>query len=74
MLATSSEAGLRDGPRAVQLAERACQLTDFKEPVYVGTLAAAYAEEGQFEPAIVAAQKACELASKSNATELLASR
>ena len=71
LLATSSEAGLRDGPRAVQLAERACQLTDFKEPVYVGTLAAAYAEAGQFEPAIVAAQKACELASKSGTPKVL---
>ena len=72
LLATSSEAALRDGPRAVQLAQRACQLTDFKEPVYVGTLAAAYANTGQFEQAILAAQKACELASQSGNAELLA--
>jgi len=72
LLSTSSDAGLRDGSRAVQLAEHACRFTGFKEPVYVGTLAAAYAEAGQFDTAILAAQQACELASKSGASELLA--
>jgi tetratricopeptide (TPR) repeat protein len=71
LLAAGSEANLRDGPRAVKLAKQACQLTDFKQTVFVGTLAAAYAEAGQFEEAISAAQKACALASGSGKPELL---
>ena len=72
LLAAGSEADLRDGPRAVQLAEQACRLTDFKKTAYVGTLAAAYAESGHFEEAVLAAQKACDLASRSDEMELLA--
>ena len=37
----------------------------------VGTLAAAYAEAGQFDRAISTAQKACELAKKNGRTDLL---
>jgi Flp pilus assembly protein TadD len=60
--AVNPEARFRDGPAAVQLAERACQLTDYKEPQLIGTLAAAYAEVGRFEEAVVAAEKARDLA------------
>jgi tetratricopeptide (TPR) repeat protein len=71
LLATSSDADIRDGRRAVALAEHACQLTDFKQTIFVGTLAAAYAEAGRFEEAISTAQKACALASEAGAPELL---
>lgn len=71
LLAADSDADLRDGPQAEQLAKQACQLTDFKAAVFVGTLAAAYAEAGQFEEAVSAAEKACDLASKSGETKLL---
>jgi Tfp pilus assembly protein PilF len=70
-LATSKEAGARDGTRAVQLAGRACTLTDFKQPIFIGTLAAAYAEAGKFDDAISMAQKACALASASGDQNLL---
>ena len=70
-LATSKEAGARDGTRAVQLAGRACTLTDFKQPIFIGTLAAAYAEAGKFDDAISTAQKACALASESGDQNLL---
>jgi tetratricopeptide (TPR) repeat protein len=70
-LATSKEAGARDGTRAVQLAGRACTLTDFKQPIFIGTLAAAYAEAGKFDDAISMAQKACALASESGDQNLL---
>jgi hypothetical protein len=39
--ATSPQAEFRDGPQAVRLAARACELTGYKVPMYVGTLAAA---------------------------------
>jgi len=41
----------RDGQRAVRSALRACELSDWKEPGYVATLAAAYAESGNFAEA-----------------------
>ena len=62
LLATSPDAPLRDGTRAVQLGERACELTDFKVPVFLGTLAAAYAEAGRFTEAVTTAQNASSLA------------
>jgi tetratricopeptide (TPR) repeat protein len=58
LLATCPEAGVRDGKRAVVLAERACQLTGFQKTLYVGTLAAAYAEAGRFSEAVAAAERA----------------
>ena len=60
--ATAPQAQFRDGAEAVRLAEQACQTTQFKEPVLVLTLAAAYAEAGRFEDAATTAQKAHDLA------------
>ena len=62
VLATSSDAGLRNGAEAVRLAERACELTHYGEPSFIGTLAAAYAEAGRFPEAVTAAEKAAQLA------------
>ncbi len=47
MLATSPDDGTRNGPEAVELAERACEATDHSHPGYMDTLAAAYAETRQ---------------------------
>jgi tetratricopeptide (TPR) repeat protein len=58
MLATSPDNALRNGARAVELAERACQLTEWKQPFMMGTLAAAYAEAGRFPDAVAMAEKA----------------
>ncbi len=60
--AAHSSAGFRDGAEAVRLGERACKITQFKEPVMVGTLAVAYAEAGRFDEAVATARKARELA------------
>jgi Flp pilus assembly protein TadD/4-amino-4-deoxy-L-arabinose transferase-like glycosyltransferase len=62
ILATSSDNSLRNGAEAVRLARRACDLTKEKEPVLLGTLAAAYAEAGKFREAEGAAEKARTLA------------
>jgi len=62
ILAAHPSAGLRDGTEAVKLAARACELTAHRQPVFLGTLAAAHAEVGEFEKAIEAARRAQELA------------
>jgi tetratricopeptide (TPR) repeat protein len=70
-LATSPHAELRDGPRAVALAQHACELTQFRQTIYIGTLGAAQAEAGKFDDAIATAQRACALATESGETNLL---
>jgi len=48
LFATYPRAELRNGAQAVDLAERACKLTNFKEARFLGTLDASYAEAGRF--------------------------
>jgi tetratricopeptide (TPR) repeat protein len=48
LLATCPEEKVRDGNRAIQLARRACELTDWKNGWELNGLAAAYAEAGKF--------------------------
>ena len=47
-LATDPDSNSRDGAEAVRLSERACTLTDRRIPALLATLAAAYAETGDF--------------------------
>src|SRR5438477_11612455 len=56
-LATSSDASIRDGARAVSLAQEAVELSGGKEPSFFRTLAAAYAENNRFSEAIAAAKR-----------------
>ena len=70
-LATSPRVEVRDGPRAVTLAQHACELTRFQKTIYLGTLAAAQAEAGKFDEAIVTAQRACDRAAKNGEQDLL---
>jgi tetratricopeptide (TPR) repeat protein len=60
--ATSPDPFQRDGAKALELAKEANQLSGGKDPVFVRTLAAAYAENGQFTEAIETAQRALPLA------------
>jgi tetratricopeptide (TPR) repeat protein len=57
LLATSPDGKLRDGKRAVNLATRSCALTFRKEATCIDTLAAAYAEAGDFATAIESQQE-----------------
>jgi tetratricopeptide (TPR) repeat protein len=52
MYATCSEKKFRNGDKAVELALYVCKLTEWKEPEYFDTLAAAYAEIGKFDEAV----------------------
>ena len=63
-LAASPDASDRNGAEAVKLAERAVQLSGARNPAYLDTLAAAYAEVGRFPEAIATARKALDLAAQ----------
>jgi Flp pilus assembly protein TadD len=58
ILATCPDASLRNGKRALELATRSVQLIGDGNPTVLGTLAASYAEVGQFQEAVSAAEKA----------------
>jgi len=70
-LATNPDPDLRDGPLAVQLAEKACQLTGSQKTIFLGTLAAACAEAGRFDEAMATARRACASAAARGETALL---
>ncbi len=61
LLAAGSNASLRNGARAIQFAQQADQLSGGTNAVVLRTLAAAYAEAGQFGKAIETAHAAMQL-------------
>jgi len=61
VLATSPDDEVRDGKRAIELATKACELTEYKASHILSTLAAAYAETGDFETARKWSQKAVDM-------------
>jgi len=62
LLATSSDASHRDGAKAIQLARQADQLSGGTNALVLRTLAAGYAEVGQFEKAIETGRTAMRVA------------
>jgi len=71
ILSTDALAENRNGAEAVKMAERACELTQQKDAEKLKTLAAAQAEDGQFEAAIKTLAAAKELAIKTNLQPLV---
>jgi tetratricopeptide (TPR) repeat protein len=70
VLATSSDASVRDGAKAVELARQAVSLSGGKEPLFFRTLAAAYAETGRFSDAIAVVQQVVAIARMQGQTGL----
>ena len=70
ILATCPEDELRDCSRAIDLARKANRQTRGKHPSVLDTLAAAYADCGQFDRALKIAQEAIESARQTNDEKL----
>ena len=72
LLATSQDPSLRDGLKAVELAKQADGLVGGTNALVLRTLAAAYAENGEFANAITTARSAMELARMHGEESLMA--
>lgn len=70
ILSAGPDQSLRNGLRAVELADLVEQQTQGMEPQFLRTLAAAYAECGRFPEATAAAERALQLAHNRRDTEL----
>jgi tetratricopeptide (TPR) repeat protein len=72
VLATCPQASVRNGPEAVELAERAVKVSAGPDPGLLDVLAAAYAEVGRFPEAVQTVHRALDLATQQNAQPLVA--
>jgi tetratricopeptide (TPR) repeat protein len=52
LLAVCPDANVRNGKKAIEYAKKACELSEWKAPAELDTLAAAYAEGGDFDNAV----------------------
>ncbi len=69
-LSTSLTDAVRDGKRALELGLEACELTQYKKPHILSTLAAAYAEVGEFDKAVEWSEKAVQLGRETKEPQL----
>ena len=72
VFATCPDDSIRDGRRAVELAEKALRISGGKIPMIFRVLAAAYAEDGRLSHAIESAQRGADLATSQGNSALAA--
>jgi tetratricopeptide (TPR) repeat protein len=71
LLATKPGIKDRRTNEAIRLASWACELTNYKDPAFLGTLAATYASAGRFPEAVDTAEKAIKLADAAGQTQVV---
>jgi tetratricopeptide (TPR) repeat protein len=71
VLATAADPSVRNPEEAVRLAERACEINEYKHPEFLDTLAAAHAAGGDAAKAVEFARKAIAAASETGRREIL---
>jgi protein O-mannosyl-transferase len=72
LIATHPELSTRDVNEAVRLASRACELAGYRNPTFMGAMAAAYAAAGRFTEAVATARKGVSLAEAANQPQVKA--
>ena len=70
LLSTAPDDSLRDGSRAMELALKACELTEYNQAHILSTLAAAHAEQGDFKTAIEWSEKSVALSEEALKSQL----
>ena len=70
ILGTCEDGKYRNGEKAVKLAEKLCKITQYNQPLALDALAAAYAETGKFDTAVLNVEKGLELALHQGPKEL----
>ncbi len=71
LLATCKDTKICNPAEAVKFARRACELTGYENPIFLDTLAVAYAANGNFSEAIATGEKALALAQALGQRELV---
>lgn len=71
LLMTAAEPSLRNPIEATDLAERACEITGYREPSFLATLAAAHAASGDSSRAEAIAARALDLAREQGRPDLV---
>ena len=71
ILATNEDENFSNSSQAVQYAEKACEITNFQDPLLLDTLSVSYAAEGNFKDAIETSKKALEFAKSTNNSDLV---
>ncbi len=70
VLSTSPQDAVRDGKRSLELGLKACEETEYKKAHILSTLAACYAETGDFDNARKWSEKAVELGAEEDSEQL----
>jgi tetratricopeptide (TPR) repeat protein len=73
IMSAAADERVRNGPQAVALGRRACEMPGVRREAMLDALASAYAEAGQFDEAVRTAQEALDLTRKAGEARLAAS-
>lgn len=70
LLSTADDNSVRNPDKAIKFAKQSCELTNYQNPAFLDTLAAAFASASKFDDARKTAQTAADIALKNNKYEL----